>query len=238
MPDQRYSTSEKKHLNRLLAEVRDSEQFQKFLDLAAEVTSVNPLRLGMNREQLITFFVNMHNIIVLHSFVSKGAKSLSNILSRRSFLSSGSYELGGFTISLEEIRNSILLKKKPLRGPNIRLNSICICEPRVLFALSLCTYSSPPIRVMHPHSLEDALNSATEEELISSVQLDVANKTITVPKMMNSRVFGKKDETVSWVADHLPHTSTLRKQIRKTQPDLRLRFREPSYDFYFNFITL
>eukprot|EP00761_Pharyngomonas_kirbyi_P009696 gb/GECH01009714.1/.p1 GENE.gb/GECH01009714.1/~~gb/GECH01009714.1/.p1 ORF type:complete len:1095 (+),score=203.45 gb/GECH01009714.1/:1-3285(+) len=173
VPDQRFGSNNKKKLNLHLSKVKESRQFQRFLDLAVEVSNVNPLRLGMSREQLISFFVNMHNIIVLHSLVSKGAKSLSNMLSRRSFVTTGSYEFGGFTVNLEEIRNGILLKKKPLRGPNIRLNSICISEPRVLFVLSLCTYSSPPVRILHPHDVDDVLNSAAEEELISSVHLDV-----------------------------------------------------------------
>ena len=103
----------------------------------------------------MAFFINIYNALVIHAHVERGVPTTT--YARYKFFSTMSYNIGGYSLTLNEIENGILrsnrasmatLYMKPFSVSDPKMKIILDkVEPRVHFALNCGAKSCPPIKV-------------------------------------------------------------------------------------------
>jgi len=192
-----------------------SEDFKLFLAEAETLRWVDLLVLS-DLEKL-AFFMNISNIMVLHIHVVAGPP-IGQLLKDRStsFFNQFRYKLGDYTYSLNMIKHGIL-RGNPKSGISGRIfqradrrNQFTIkkVDPRIHFALSNLTISSPYIRAYLPATLEEQLQLAGVLYCQKYIQVEATKKEISLPEIFHKYLddFGKGDdekELLTWIFQYL-----------------------------------
>ncbi|EPS57669.1 hypothetical protein M569_17148, partial [Genlisea aurea] len=148
--------------------IRHSKMIDSLLhyyrSLISKLIGVDPRRL--KHEEKLAFWINVHNSLVMHGFLVYGIPR--GHLKRTSVALKAAYNVGGVTVSVETIQNSILRCRMPrpakwlhmLLFPKkaamfiktgggvhtmIKHYGIKHPEPRLRFALSSGCQSDPPV---------------------------------------------------------------------------------------------
>ena len=134
------------------AGISRSPLFEQFKLLAVELQRAEVDT--MTRTDKIAFFINIYNALVIHAHVERGVPTTT--YQRYKFFSGMSYNIGGYTLSLNDIENGVLrsnraamatLYMKPFSASDPRMKIILPeVEPRIHFALNCGAKSCPPIK--------------------------------------------------------------------------------------------
>ena len=144
-------------------ELRDSDDFDKFTAAAAELQLVNINDLS--RIQLLAFFLNCYNLMVLHAHTVRGQESGREVKARRTeFMRDNQYMVAAYNYSLEEIEERLFCRDLRAKFPK-KSDKSRAPEPRVHFALSYGCADSPRIRIYQPESLDEQLEQSTVDFL-------------------------------------------------------------------------
>lgn len=172
--------------------------FRKFVDATAELQSVDLTTLEGKEEELVAFFINLYNALVIHALATWDEKG-------NSFYSAIKYDIGGLAYSADDIENGVLRGNKPgaanpwsliglpqmskgqFPDPGDPRRKVIALSPdaRIHFALNCGARSCPPIRVFTADNLDEGLEAAAESFCGSEVQVDVAKKEVRVNKIFN-----------------------------------------------------
>jgi glutaredoxin len=173
--------------------------FRRFVDATAELQSVDltTLQLGGKEEELVAFFINLYNVLVVHALAAWGGNK------GMSFYSSIIYDIGGLTYSADDMENGVLRGNKPgaanpwaligfpqmskgqfpeEKDPRRRVIALKP-DARIHFALNCGAKSCPPIRVFTADNLDEGLEAAAESFCSSEVKVDKASKEVRVSKI-------------------------------------------------------
>ncbi|KAI6668032.1 hypothetical protein NL676_000020 [Syzygium grande] len=169
---------------------------RKYRSIVHQLRRVDPSKL--NHEEKLAFWINVHNALVMHEFLAHGIPQ--NKLKRMSLLLKAAYNIGGHTISVDTIQNSILQCRQLCPGKWLRLllpskqkfkvdslpkaYEIDHPEPLLHFALCLGSRSDPAVRVFRSDKVFQELKVAKEEYLRSNFRL--FKKRIILPKLVNT----------------------------------------------------
>ena len=132
--------------------------FVKYKDVARRLQRVDLDVMISKREEMLSFFINVYNALVIHGTIEKGVPT--NIWARYSFFSSIGYNIGGFKFTLNDIENGILrgnrasmatLYLRPFspsveKDPRVKFALSNPVEARIHFALNCGAKSCPPIK--------------------------------------------------------------------------------------------
>jgi hypothetical protein len=168
-------------------------------DDASELQLVD-LSLLQNDYQRISFWINLHNLIILHAaLIARGIPIL--LCTRELFFRKTKYNVGGKEYSLQDIRNAMLrgrslqrshctfqnVKKKDARWANaVQENEKHNMVPLISFALADLSFQSANIRVMSPENLTQNLEELTFEWLKKNVNVSYGSETrLTLPFMLH-----------------------------------------------------
>ncbi|XP_073046286.1 uncharacterized protein [Primulina eburnea] len=148
---------------------------QKFRSLVKSLENVDPKK--MRREEKLTFWINIHNALVMHA----------------------AYNVGGHNINAYDIQNSILgirshysarwlqtiltPGKKFKSASSKHIYAIEYPEPLVHFALSSGAYSDPAVRLYKASTIFEDLKVAREEFIQATVYVHKETK-IYLPKIL------------------------------------------------------
>eukprot|EP00171_Calliarthron_tuberculosum_P009401 IDg9401t1 len=191
-----------------------------FREYALDSTELQHVQLvGLSRDELMAFFVNLYNILCIHGYVVCGPPT--NFWRRWIFFRYLSYRVAGLDMTLDDIEHGILRGNK--RAPtNMLMQQLRPSDPkcqfvftrrdeRIHFVISAGTRSDPKVRILSGESLEDDLNEATEEFLSYSVKVNTELKKVTLPRIFlwySDDFCTPELKLLRWVAKFLPKDSS------------------------------
>lgn len=128
--------------------VAGSPEFKAFLLATSELQGV---KLDtMQRNELLVFWTNVYNLLMIHLYIMKRPPAeMAFGLGRKHFFNTYKYHIGGFEFSLEEIEHGVIrgnALKKVMSKKDPRFKGGLTDDPRISFALSMLTKSSPVVR--------------------------------------------------------------------------------------------
>lgn len=123
------------------------EQFRAFVWSITELQRCDPLTLP--QEQQVAFWVNLHNILIIHTYVMLGPLGNQNFFERKSFFSKYKYNVNGLTYTIKQIFRGILLnnQKNQFSKNDPRMKYVLgphFADARILSTLSHL-YVDPPV---------------------------------------------------------------------------------------------
>uniref|UniRef100_A0A6N2L1P2 DUF547 domain-containing protein n=1 Tax=Salix viminalis TaxID=40686 RepID=A0A6N2L1P2_SALVM len=179
------------------------QKLQDFRSLVSRLEGVDPRK--MKHDEKLAFWINVHNALVMHAYIVYGIPQSS--MKRMSLILKAAYNVGGQTVNVEMIQNSILgcrllrpgpwlrqlfsWKTKFKNGDGRRAYSIDHPEPRLYFALCAGSYSDPAVRAYTPKRVYEDLEAA-KEEYIQSTFIVNKEKKLLLSKIVES--FAKDSE--------------------------------------------
>lgn len=152
--------------------------------------AVFPLERLHGREEQISFWCNLHTLLVLYGILLFGVRSSVQEVPR--FYRSVGCRIGKEEYSAEVVLHGILRGNRPAPGRLIpplppgdpRLaHAIRPGDPRVLCAVFTGTVSSPAITVLSPRSLDSDLDAAVRRYLERGAHFDLAGRRIVLPRL-------------------------------------------------------
>lgn len=209
-----------------------SMMLQKFRSLVKILEKVDPKK--MKREEKLTFWINIHNALVMHAYLAYGTR---NYITNTTILKAA-YNVGGHFVNAYDIQSSILgirchysapwlqlflsPGKKLLTGYTKHAYEIEYPEPLVHFALCSGSYSDPVLRVFRAKTVFEDLKVAKQEFILANVDI-TKEKQIHLPKLLS---YFAKDMSLNIigvleiVGGHLPEvqvkTSTMDRPEKNT----------------------
>lgn len=171
-----------------------ASMLQKLRSLVGSLEKIDPRK--MKREGKLAFWINIHNALVMHTYLAYGTHSR---LKSASILKAA-YNVGGHCINAHVIQSSILgirshhsvpwlqtllspgMKSK--RGSVKHIYAMEYPEPLVHFALCSGAYSDPAVRVYRARNIFQDLKIAKEEFIQASVYIQKETK-IFLPKILD-----------------------------------------------------
>ncbi|XP_057495484.1 uncharacterized protein LOC130780513 [Actinidia eriantha] len=170
---------------------------QHYRSLVARLEEADPER--MKHEEKLAFWINVHNALVMHAFLVYGIPN--NNLKRISLLLKAAYNVGGRTVSVDMMQNSILGCRLPRPGqwlqslffPKTKFKvrdarkayAIEHPEPRLYFALCSGRHSDPVVRMYTPKGFFQELEAAKEDYIQTNLRVHKEQK-IVLPKIVDS----------------------------------------------------
>lgn len=221
-----YTSEDRRHVD--YRSIHGSEEFARYLRIIEELQRVE--LHDMPREEKLSFFINLYNMMAIHAILVWGHPS--GPLERRKLFGDFKYVIGGCTYSLSAIYNGILRSNqrppynltKPFGIKDKRIKMILpYPEPLVHFALVNGTRSGPALRCYSPGDIDKQLTAAAHDFLRSGgLIVDLDAKTVYVSKIFRwySSDFGKNEvEMLKHGANYLEpeQSQTLLELLSSTQ---------------------
>ncbi|KAK6116114.1 hypothetical protein DH2020_008383 [Rehmannia glutinosa] len=205
-----YASEDGRHVD--YRSIHGSEEFARYLRIVEELQRVE--LFGMPREEKLSFFINLYNMMAIHAILVWGHPSRA--LERRKFFGDFKYVIGGFTYSLSAIYNGILRGNqrppynliKPFGVTDRRLNvALPHTEPLVHFALVCGTRSGPALRFYSPGNIDKELIDAACNFLRNGgLYVDLVANVVYATKILRwySADFGRNEvEVLKHAANYL-----------------------------------
>ncbi|KAJ3682317.1 hypothetical protein LUZ60_014890 [Juncus effusus] len=206
-----YASQDKQHVD--YTRIASSEEFRRYVNLVTELQRVDLSTLS--EAETLSFFLNLHNAMVIHAVISVGQPGL---IDRRSFFNDFQYLVGGYPYSLSTIKNGILRANrrqpysfvKPFSSNDKRLElAVRKVNPLIHFGLCNGTKSSPPVRFFSPEGAEMELRQAAREFFRGpGLQVDLEKRAVRLTRIFKwySADFGQDKEILKWVLGYLDST--------------------------------
>ncbi|KAL8523545.1 hypothetical protein ACS0TY_013494 [Phlomoides rotata] len=192
--------------------IHGSEEFARYLRIVEELQRVE--LDGMPREEKLSFFINLYNMMAIHAILVQGHPS--GPLERRKFFGDFKYVIGGSAYSLSAIYNGILRGNqrppynliKPFGAKDKRLKvALPYPEPLVHFALVFGTQSGPALGCYSPKNIDKELIDAACNFLRNGgLHVDLTANVAYATKILKwySIDFGKNEvEVLKHAANYL-----------------------------------
>ncbi|KAL0392320.1 UNVERIFIED_CONTAM: hypothetical protein Sradi_2454800 [Sesamum radiatum] len=205
-----YASEDGKHVD--YRSIHGSEEFARYLRIVEELQRVK--LFDMSREEKLSFFINLYNMMAIHAILTWGHPS--GALERRKLFGDFKYVIGGSTYSLSAIYNGILRGNqrppynliKPFGAKDRRLKvALPHTEPLVHFALVSGARSGPALRCYSPGNIDRELTDAARNFLrTGGLHADLTTNIVYVGKILSwySGDFGKNEvEVMRHAANYL-----------------------------------
>ncbi|KAJ7967367.1 Ternary complex factor MIP1, leucine-zipper [Quillaja saponaria] len=170
---------------------------RRFRSLVPRLEEVDTRNL--NHEEKLAFWINVHNTLVMHAFLVYGVPL--NNFRRMALVLKAAYNVGGHTVSVNTIQNSILGCRMPRPGQWLWLffssktkvkvgdarKAYAIHHPEPLLHFALCSgsHSDPVVRLYTPKRILEELETAKEEYIESTFSVNREQK-ILLPKTVEA----------------------------------------------------
>ncbi|KAL4449753.1 hypothetical protein ABPG74_008126 [Tetrahymena malaccensis] len=173
---------------------------QQFINLICKLPFINTQILRSNEEAKVSFFLNLYNILNIHSTIEQYKSNQAYQMSaaeRSDFYNKYKYNIAGQNYSLNDIEHGILRandnfgnskfktfclilqgkslsdKSKPRFQQHDARNKLC-CQKtdfRIHFCLNCGAKSCPPIRVYDPENLQEQIELSTKSFIEQNVEI-------------------------------------------------------------------
>ena len=180
----------------------NSTNFQKLITL---LPFINPFTLLKNEKMKKSFFINLYNILNVHTIVNyfkeNPSKKTIPKFTRLNFFKKYYYNIGGFNFSLDDIEHGILRKNNNFGKRFFKTIWDYFCnnsfddkselrfleedprnkfvlkklDCRIHFALNCGAVSCPPIRAFNENDIDFQLDLASKNFLNQDLEIDLKN---------------------------------------------------------------
>uniref|UniRef100_A0A7N0T0J0 DUF547 domain-containing protein n=1 Tax=Kalanchoe fedtschenkoi TaxID=63787 RepID=A0A7N0T0J0_KALFE len=201
--------------------------------------------------QKLAFWINVHNALVMHAFLVYGVPESS--LKRTLLVLKAAYSVGGQTVSVEMIQQSLLRCRSPrpvqwlqaLLFPKTRFKAsdprrlLAIDHPEPLLHFALCTgsRSDPAVRIFRPTRVYQELEAAKDDYIQLALRVQKESKVL-LPKTVESFAKDCDLSPAGFVELLEPFlSSSLRKSVKpKHRAKLWKSIRWIPHDFAFGYL--
>ncbi|KAJ3450946.1 electron carrier/ protein disulfide oxidoreductase [Anaeramoeba flamelloides] len=193
--------------------ISKSIPFRKFVEISSKLQNINLKNLSV--QERLSFFINIYNVLTLHSFVVNGVPKDKQNVER--FLKNSVYRINDFNFSLNDIYHGILRGNTDPKQPNhnyfksendLTKSQLAIrpIDARVHFTLINYNFNSY-IRVYYFNGLSENLSKVTKEMLLSLVTINHKKKKILIPKLFAQyeKDFGGPEKILKWISMNTFH---------------------------------
>jgi len=170
--------------------MKGSEAFEAY-EAATKSLAVFDLKTLATRQAKLAFWINIYNALVVHGVMALNVRKSVKEVS--SFFQVVSYNIGGYTFSLDDIEHGILrrnkkkhsLARKPFPTDDPRKDFIVDrLDPRIHFALVCGSNSCPPVDVYEEAAIDEQLDLVSTGFVNSDeVMLEKESRTLKVSKL-------------------------------------------------------
>mmetsp|Transcript_13118 Transcript_13118/g.22210 ORF Transcript_13118/g.22210 Transcript_13118/m.22210 type:complete len:322 (+) Transcript_13118:162-1127(+) len=172
-----------------------SDMFAEYKDMARELQKVD--LSGLETDERKCFFLNLYNALIIHGISARADwvnAPPSSPLDIPDFWSDTSYQISGYSFTLDEMEHGILRGNRPHPAPgrklmfkdeDPRLKLIVPLDPRIHFALVCGAKSCPAIRVYKVTNLERGLQMAAQSFVDQEMTVDSKNKSVSMSKILD-----------------------------------------------------
>mmetsp|Transcript_869 Transcript_869/g.2685 ORF Transcript_869/g.2685 Transcript_869/m.2685 type:complete len:544 (+) Transcript_869:814-2445(+) len=197
-----------------------------FRDYVTATSELQKVELSyLDRRELMAFFINIYNALVVHGMVLFGPAE--STIKRLQWFSQVRYTIGGMDFSCNDIEHGVLRGNAPspasigvLLGkpswarptfkkgdPRARL-AVQPMDKRIHFALVCGAKSCPPIRVYTPDELEEGLDAAAASFCEGEVTVQHEAHVVELSSIFKwyANDFGPPEELLPWLLRFLPDT--------------------------------
>jgi hypothetical protein len=174
----------------------DPESFVEFLDATSQLRLLPLQEIESSSPHAFCLFVNLYHCLLQHAMLL----SVNGPLNKKSvghFMRTTCYEIGGDVFSLAEIHSCIIRGKMskpvhpkppyieaPKKSSSYRFYALDYTDPRVNFILNTGdTACLATVPVLRPSEVEKQLNAAAAHFLKKELYIDVARRTVVLPKV-------------------------------------------------------
>jgi len=211
-------------------------EFEEFEYALAELQKV---QLNMDVLEKVSFWINVYNLLALHSVVisaSKNDNPYESYFSRKRFFQSFTYIIGNMTFTLDDIEHGILRAKTGHfhEGDDRLLHKLDTPEPRIFSVLNCCNKTSPrPLIIKHTH-VARYLNYACRRHF-SNVKF--ADNTIYIPKVCDwyKEDYGAREDLIKFLQTYLRHDQNQMLSALLRGNRLSIKFLEFEWELYLEF---
>jgi len=191
--------------------LKESDLFQEYVDRTKALKAV---KLGnLEQKEKIAFFLNIYNSLTIHGLAMCESGLPNSVLEIENFWRRTSYNIGGYTFSLDDIEHGILRGNRPHPSggkplfedadPRLRF-TVTEVDPRIHFALVCGAKSCPAIRVFSAENLERGLDSAAKSFCTQEVCIDKNGVILSRIFLWYKTDFGSTEqECLRWICQHL-----------------------------------
>ncbi len=188
--------------------MKDAEAFRDYKAATRGLSSFDPDILT-TREAKLAFWINIYNALVVHGIlelnIRKSVKEVS------SFFEAASYNVGDYTLSLDDIEHGILranqkkhlLSLKPFGSGDPRRRLVVEkVDPRIHFALVCGSNSCPPIDVYEEKEIDEQLDLVTTGFINSDeVRIEKAAGTLKLSRIFKwyKDDFGSREDLLAFI---------------------------------------
>jgi hypothetical protein len=214
-----------------MSSVMKTRIFKKFVLLVTKLQKVDLFK--MSEEERRIFFVNIHNVLLVHSYILFGFPKTQ---SEYEILLDKSYRIGSWPFSIRLMRN-IALGHLPFHIPAdlprqyLDLQS----DPLVHFCIFTGNNQSPCIRSYTKDDFEEMSEQQAQQYILDHVILSKEFKEVLLPRFFETyfKDFGgKKSEFIRNLSDYFDKQD--REWLKSNSKDIVLLYKEPSFkEIYF-----
>ena len=197
--------------------IAESDEFKEYVQLTLQLQRLSLDNL--TREQLLAFFINIYNALVIHGNVQYGFPE--SAFQRYKFFNYTRYIIGGYAYSLQDVENGVLrnnrkgigMLSKPFSKADPRIKFIVSPhEPLIHFALVCGAKSCPPIKTYSQKHVMKELTLAAESFLESDdgCQVDKEKNEVKLSRIFKWYIedFGSTNSSLlNWIHDHMPEST-------------------------------
>ena len=226
------------------ARLRESKVYAEYRDFCVHRLRFFKTSALAGRDESLAFWINLYNALVLDGIINFNVQNsvTEGHLGVLAFFRKAAYEVGGLTVSLEDIEHGILRANRGhpyIPGPQFASNDPrldwVISEPdvRIHFALNCASRSCPPIRAYTAEGINTQLDLAGRGFVDTNVRIDQDKSELHTSAIFNwyKIDFGGKEGVIDFIIKHLPDDER-RTWIQEHQGALKLRY-DP-YNWGFN----
>ncbi|KAJ3426684.1 electron carrier/ protein disulfide oxidoreductase [Anaeramoeba flamelloides] len=180
--------------------------FSRFAKLTKDLQRIDLNRLQKhNKKKKITFFINLYNLLFVHSLIKNNHPC--DLISLEKFMYLSKYNVGGTIFTLADIKFGIFAMKSSISSNysisnNLKLFKFEKIDPKVHFSLINITKESPLLTVYYEKYIDRQLSKTTKDFLENFMVIEPEYNQIFLPEIFekNQKSFGNnKSQILLWI---------------------------------------
>lgn len=167
--------------------LRRSETFARMQSTSLLLSAIDLGELGED-DSRTAFWINIYNVLAIHGVLALDIRE--SVMEVPSFFGTVAYNIGGFTLTLDEIENGVLRRNAPHPATGSRLfpaedGRLALCpsrvDPRIHAALVCASTSCPPVAFYEAAKLSMQLDLAASGYVTADVHVDESKRVVRLP---------------------------------------------------------
>ena len=218
--------------------LKRSETFAELERTSRLLRTAGPEAFGTDEERN-AFWINVYNVLAIHAVIALDIDA--SVMEVPTVFSTVAYDVGGHTITPDEIENGVLRRNgaHPVSGKRAFVEGDPRCafspskvDPRIHAALVCASTSCPPVSFYEPESLDAQLDMAARNYVARAVAVD--GNTIIYP--ITLRYYGSDFEAGggvgAFVLEHAEGEQKAALKARYDDPNTKIEYAR--YDWSLN----